>query len=192
MGDVRLVDQNGDGNIDSKDLTIIGNPNPDFNYGFGSSVSYKDLSLSFFFNGVQGNDIANGNLLREAYADQLSTNIRPEAYFNAWSPTNTNGTYPRVAYDLAADTGFTDRIVEDGSFLRLSYVTLGYNLPTENSKFIDAAYLSISGQNLLLFTNYSGFDPEVNSFAFDPGRRGIDWNSFPNQKSFALSLNLTF
>ncbi|MAZ28668.1 MAG: hypothetical protein CL868_16525 [Cytophagaceae bacterium] len=192
LGDVYLVDQNGDGNITDADLTVIGDPNPDFNYGFGSSFSYADFSLSFFFNGVTGNDIANANLLRDGYADNNSNNIRAEAYRNAWSPDNVNGTYPRVGYDLAADTGFTDRIVEDGSYLRLNYVTLGYNLPVDELKFLEAAYLSVSAQNLLLFTKYSGFDPEVNSYSFDPTRVGIDYNSFPNQRSYSVSLNVTF
>ncbi|MDG5490083.1 TonB-dependent receptor [Psychroserpens sp. SPM9] len=192
LGDVYLVDQNGDGIINNNDLTIIGNPNPDFNYGFGTSFEYKNWSLSALFNGVYGNDIANGNLLREAYADNGSTNVRSEAYFNAWTPDNPNGTYPRVGYDLADETGFTDRIVEDGSFLRLSNVTLGYRIPFNDTSVLDNAYISISGQNLLLFTNYSGFDPEGASFTFDPGRVGVDWNSFPNQRTFTLALNLTF
>ncbi|OBQ56679.1 TonB-dependent receptor [Tamlana sp. s12] len=192
LGDVNLVDQNNDGVIDDSDLTIIGDPNPDFNYGFGTKFDYKGVSLSLFFYGTEGNEIANGNLLREAYADNNSNNVRTEAYTKAWTPTNTSGTYPRVGYDLADDTGFTDRLVEDGSFMRLSYITLGYNLPVDDIGFIDNAYLSVSGRNLLLFTKYSGFDPEVNSFSYDPGRVGLDWNSFPNQRSFAISLNLTF
>lgn len=192
LGDVLLVDQNGDGEITQLDNTIIGNPNPDLTYGFGSSVSYKRLSLSFFFNGVEGNDIANGNLLREAYADNAATNVRVEAYRDAWSPDNPDGAYPRLGYDLADETGFTDRIVEDGSFLRLQYVTIGYDIPVEKFKFLDTAYLAISGQNLLLLTDYSGFDPEVDSFSFDPGRRGLDWQSFPNQRQFSVSLNVTF
>ncbi len=192
LGDVKLVDQNGDGNIDDADLTIIGDPNPDFTYGFGSSLSYKRLSVSLFFNGVQGNEIANGNLLREAVADQNGTNVRVEAYRDAWRPDNPTGNFPRVAYDLTDEIGFTDRIVEDGSFLRLSYVTLGYDIPVDKVNFIDSAYISVSGQNLLLITDYSGFDPEVDSFSFDPGRAGLDWQSFPNSRSYLLSLNVSF
>lgn len=193
LGDVRLVDQNGDGNVTDADRTIIGDPNPEFTFGFGSSFEYKGISLSFFFNGVQGNDIANGNLLREAYASgRNSDNIRTVAYNNAWTPENPNATYPRVGYDLETTTGFTDRIVEDGSFLRLNYVTLGYDIPMAEKSFFDSAYISISGQNLWLITNYSGYDPEVNSFAYDPSRVGVDWNSFPNQKSYSISLNLSF
>lgn len=192
LGDVALVDQNGDGVINDKDLTIIGNPNPDFNYGFGTSIEYKNFSLSALFNGVYGNDIANGNLLREAYADNGSTNVRSEAYFNAWTPDNPTGTYPRVGYDLADETGFTDRIVEDGSFLRLANVTLGYNIPLNKKSLIKNAYVSITGQNLLLFTKYSGYDPETTGFGFDSQRVGVDWNSFPNQRAFAVNLNLNF
>lgn len=192
LGDVYLVDQNGDGIINNNDLTIIGDPNPDFNYGFGTSVEYKDFKLSAFFNGVYGNEIANGNLLREGYADNGPTNTRQDAYFNAWSPSNTEGTYPRVGYDLADETGFTDRIIEDGSYLRLANVSLGYNIPVNPKSLIKNAYVAVSGQNLWLLTNYSGFDPEISSFTHDPGRVGVDWGSFPNQRSFALSLNLTF
>ncbi|RMB64163.1 TonB-dependent receptor [Dokdonia sinensis] len=192
LGDVAIIDQNGDGDITDSDLTIIGDPNPDFTYGFGSQASYKGVSLSFFFNGVEGNDIANGNLLREGYADNNGNNIRTEAYENAYRADNPNGTFPRVGYDLADETGFTDRIVEDGSFLRLSNITLGYQLPLGDNSPLDSAYFSVSGQNLWLITDYSGFDPEVNSFSFDPGRVGIDWNSFPNTKRFSFALNLTF
>lgn len=193
LGDVRLVDQNGDGNITDADRTVIGDPNPDFTFGFGSSFEYEGISLSFFFNGVYGNDIANGNLLREAYASgRNSDNIRSVAYNNAWTPENPNGTYPRLGYDLETTTGFTDRIVEDGSFLRLSYVTLGYDVPLREDSFFNSLYVSISGQNLWLLTDYSGYDPEVNSFAFDPSRVGVDWNSFPNQKSYSMSVNLSF
>ena len=190
MGDVLYIDQNGDGNISDLDLTVIGDPNPDFNYGFGSEFSYKSWSLNFFFNGVFGNDIANGNLGREDYAFANNDNIRRDAYTNAWRETNPNGTHPRLGYQVQGD--FTDRYVEDGTFLRMTYVTLGYSLPSNTIKGIDKASVFVSGHNLLLITKYSGFDPEVNSFAFDATRQGIDWNSFPNQKSFSVGLNLTF
>lgn len=191
LGDVLYIDRNSDGNINEDDLTIIGDPNPDFSYGFGSEMNYKNFNLSFFFNGVYGNEIANGNLAREDFAyTNVPQNVRREAYFGAWRADATNATHPRLGYQLQGD--FTDRMVEDGSFLRLSYVTLGYNLPVKKIGGIQAANIFISGQNLLLFTKYSGFDPEVNSFAFDASRQGVDWNSFPNQKSFMLGLNITF
>ncbi len=190
LGDVYYADQDGDGNINDSDLTIIGDPNPDFTFGLGSELSYKGFTLDFFFNGVQGNDIANGNLGREGFALGDANNIRTEAYFGAWREGKTDATHPRLGYQLQGD--FTDRMVEDGSFIRLTYVSLAYAIPTASLKGIESASVFVSGHNLLLFTNYSGFDPEVNSFAFDPSRQGIDWNSFPNQKAISFGLNVSF
>ena len=189
LGDVYFVDQDGDGNITEQDLTIIGDPNPKFNYGFGADVNYGAFSLNLLFTGVHGNDIANGNLARSAFAIGGTNNIRTEAYLDAWSPDNPDGAYPRVNYTPPGD--FLDRFVEDGSFLRLSFASLSYALPSGTVGFLDAASIYVSGQNLLLFTDYSGFDPEVDSFSFDPGRRGLDWGSFPNQRSVTVGLNVT-
>ncbi|MDY7396806.1 TonB-dependent receptor [Aureibaculum sp. 2210JD6-5] len=196
VGDVFFVDQNGDGDITDADKTIIGNPNPDFTFGFGSSFDYGNLSLSLMFNGVYGNDIANGNIFETGYANNTQKNIRAIAYEDAFNATsNPDGNYPNVGvggYGTNYTTEFNDRAVEDGSFLRLSYVTLGYDIPVKGTNFFDSVKLSVSGQNLWLLTDYSGFDPEVNSFAYDPTRTGIDWGSFPNQKSFTVGLNVTF
>ena len=193
FGDLLVVDRNGDGVITDVDKTFIGNPNPDFTYGFGTTVEYKNFTLNAFFNGVYGNDIANGNLIREAYADGSGNlNIRKEAYYNAWSPENPNGTYPRINYDLQDELAFTDRMVEDGSFLRLQNVTLGYRIPMAKKNFIESVDVSFSGYNLFLITKYTGYDPEVDSFSFDNNRTGIDWQSFPNQRAFSFGLNVTF
>ncbi|MQP25654.1 SusC/RagA family TonB-linked outer membrane protein [Flavobacterium sp. LMO8] len=193
FGDVLVIDQDGDGLITDRDKTVIGDPNPDFTYGFGSTLEYKNFSLSLAFNGVYGNEIANGNLAREAYADGTTQNIRSSAFYNAWdATTNPNGSEPRINYDLNDDLGFTDRMLEDGSFLRLQYVSLGYSIPLSKKSIFSSADISVAGNNLLLFTNYSGYDPEVNSFSSDPLRTGIDWMSFPNQRSYSINLNLTF
>lgn len=191
LGDVRYVDQNGDGNVNEEDLTIIGDPNPDLIYGFGSDFSYGRLELSLFFNGVYGRDIANGNLAQEGLAiGNSSNNVRAAAYLDAWSSENPDGAYPRLTYEGFGD--FTDRLVEDGSFLRLSYVSLSYTLPPGVINGFQSIKGFVSGQNLLLFTNYSGFDPEVDSFSYDPSRQGIDWGSFPNQRSITFGLNASF
>ena len=196
VGDVYFVDQNGDGDITDADKTIIGNPNPDYTYGFGSSFEYKNVSLSLLFNGVFGNNIANANLFESGYANHLTKNVLAVAYNDAFDAVNNpNGNYPYPGVGgLGTNytTDFNDRMVEDGSFLRLSYITLGYNIPVKEISFIDSMKLSLSGQNLWLITNYSGFDPEVNSFAYDPTRIGIDSGSFPNQRTFSVGLNVTF
>ena len=196
VGDVLFVDQNGDGDITDADKTIIGNPNPDYTFGFGTSFEYKDFSLSLMFNGVYGNDIANGNIFETGYANNTIKNVRSVAYNDAFDVvSNPNGAYPSVGVGgIGTDytTEFNDRSVEDGSYLRLSYVTLAYNIPVEKTKFFDSMKITLSGQNLWLLTDYTGFDPEVNSFAYDPTRNGIDWGSFPNQRTFTVGLNVSF
>lgn len=190
-GDVFFVDQNDDGAINGDDLTLIGDPNPDFTYGFGTSFTYNDVSLSLAFDGVYGNNIANANLIRETLTSGNNQNVRKEAYFDAYDEvTNPGGAMPRIGYDV--NLGFTDRIVEDGSFLRLSAVVLGYKIPTSDNSFFNDASVFVSGQNLILWTDYSGYDPEVNSFAYDPGRVGLDWNAFPNKRTISLGVNLNF
>jgi TonB-linked SusC/RagA family outer membrane protein len=187
-GDIYFVDKNGDGNITDLDKDFIGNPNPKFTYGISSSVTYRQLSLNVFMNGVKGNQIANGNLLKIENTS-TGTNITKDTYYQAWSTANPGGTKPRLLY---VNKDFTDRIIEDGSFLRLAMVTLGYRLPINNNKFLTAVDVYVTGRNLLVITDYSGYDPEVNSFTNDPMRRGIDWSSYPNTRSMVLGVNVTF
>ncbi len=186
-GDIYFVDQNGDGNITDLDKVFIGNPNPKFTYGLTSSVSYKQLSLNVFMNGVYGNQVANGNLLKIENTS-LGTNITKSAYHDAWSANNPNGTKPRLLY---INKDFTDRIVEDGSFLRLAMVTLSYRVPVKTG-WLSSFDVYVTGRNLLTITKYSGFDPEVNSFTYDPMRTGVDWSSYPNTRSVVFGLNATF
>ena len=189
-GEIYYVDQNDDGVIDDKDLTIIGNPNPKFTGGFFFSFNYKNLALDINFNGVYGNDILNGNLIIE---NSVSTtkNIRSDAYFKAWRADAPSNAYPGLNSYLSP-VPILDRYIEDGSFLRLSNVTLSYRFKIKRIAWIKGVNISVSGNNLLLFTNYSGWDPEVNSFSYDPMRVGIDWGSYPGSRSLIFGLGLTF
>ena len=186
-----IGDLNNDGIVDSNDRTILGNPNPDYIYGFNFNLRYKRFSMSALLNGIYGNDVANGNLLFTDYAIGSSLNISPDAYYNAWRPTAESNTYPRIGYN-AIGNALTDRIIEDGSFLRLNNVTLKYDVPVKDSKFFTNLSLHVTGQNLYTWTNYSGFNPEITSFQYDGLIQGVDWNSAPNAKTFLLRLNITF
>jgi len=141
-GDVVFIDLNGDGNVNDADKTNIGDPNADFTYGINSNISYKNFNLSMLFVGVEGNDILNGNLLDENIAGVGGgNNIRPAAYFDAWSIQNPNGAYPRLGSATPSEVP-RDRLIEDGSYFRLSNVTLSYNLNFEKHSFInDLSYL---------------------------------------------------
>ena len=193
-GDVRFVDQNGDEVIDILDRTFIGNPNPDFVYGFNLNFKLKGFTADFLFNGVFGNDIANGNLIKLNNAEGLATNISPNAYNNAWRPEAQSNIYPRLGYDVTAyqAIGITDRIIEDGSFLRLNNVTISYDIPVEKSLLMDRFNVYIAGKNLVTWTDYSGYNPEVTSFLNNGLINGVDWNGPRNAKTILLGLNINF
>ncbi len=204
VGNIKFVDQitedtNGDGipdapdgNIDSKDQTIIGDPNPDFIYGFNGSVSFKGWNFNFLFTGVQGRDVFNANYGRSNNFHIEGTNKLADAYINAWRPDAPSNTYPRLDYESNTFSAtYTDRWVEDASFLRLSNVTLSYTWRPK-SQLIQSVKLFATGTNLLTVTNYSGFDPEVDAYKGNPRKVGIDMNSFPAVRSYVGGLNIVF
>ena len=193
-GDVRVVDQNEDGVVDILDRTFIGNPNPDFVYGFNLNFKLKGFTADFLFNGVYGNDIANGNLIKLNNAEGLGTNISPNAYNNAWRPDAQSNLHPRLGYDVISNQaiGISDRIIEDGSYLRLNNVTISYDIPVENSSLMERLNVYIAGQNLFTWTDYSGYNPEVSSFLNNGLINGVDWNGAPNAKTILLGLNINF
>lgn len=196
-----LADEDGnvDGTIDSDDRTIIGNPNPDFTWGFTNSFTYKNWDLNIFFQGSQGGQIFN---LTNVQLDNGDANTTYDYYENAWTSTNTDTDEPRVGNSSFRE--ISSRFVEDGSYVRLKNVSIGYNLPKNfvSKLGIQNLRISVSGQNLLTFTNYSGLDPEVNYFGAEGGTsgnntasntvRGFDFGSYPTVRSYTFSLNLTF
>lgn len=198
-GNLKFVDRNGDKKIDEKDKTIIGNPNPDFTYGIQTSFTWKSLTLSLAFNGVYGNDILNANARYYNFPSQSNGMVLAESYRNMYheenpwngaanysrTTTSPNSTVPQVVFDS---------YVEDGSFLRCTDITLGYDLPKNWVKKIRFSNIGVfaSAKNLFCINNYSGYDPEVNTFAFDGTRPGIDLSSYPHTRSFIFGLNVSF
>jgi len=191
-GDIKVLDLNGDGVVDLADRTIIGNPNPDYIYGFNLNMSYKNFSLRALFNGTEGNDIVNGNMYRFGYAEGTYRNILSEAWNDRWSPENPNGTYPRLGYSSNLFAAAMDRFIEDGSYLRLKNITINYDIPMRSDNFINSANVYVTGSNLFTWTNYSGYDPEITTFMYDGLIQGVDWNNKPNSRSVLVGVNLTF
>lgn len=189
-GDVILVDHSGNGNVSDEDKTFIGNPNPDFIFGFNFSLQYKRLTFSALFDGVFGNDVANGSLMELSYAENLPKNILNETYDNAWrSDGSSTGSFPRIGY--RSGQFFSDRIVEDGSYMRLNNLSLGYDIPT---KFLGMSKVNVyaTGRNLWMMTKYKGYDPQVTSFMYDGSIMGVDWLGMPSAKTFLVGVNITF
>ena len=195
-GFVRFVDMDDNGYIDTNDRTIIGDPNPDFTYGFNTSLSVWNFTLNMSFSGTYGNDIANINLVQETNLGTLNSNIRKEAFRDRWTKDNPSTEYPSIE-SLMGSNGtaqlryFTDRMIEDGSFLRLSNVSLSFHVPLPKKSFVKGLDLTASGSNLFIWTKYSGYDPDVNSFG-TLNKMGIDFGSYPSARTFSFDVKLTF
>lgn len=180
-GDRRYKDINGDGLLNANDRTILGYAQPKFFYGFTNNFSYKNFDLSIFFQGVQGNSILNLNLSSEINNSVLDAK-------NRWTTSNTNTDVPRTP----TNGRVVDKLVEDGSFLRLRNVTFGYNLPKNISTaaHLRSVRLYVSAQNWITFTKYTGYDPEVSAFGQDNLSIGVDRGSYPVAKTFTFGLNI--
>lgn len=197
-GDIRFKDINGDGTITDADRTYIGDPAPDFTYGINLNCEYKGIDFAMNFTGVSGNEIYN----RYRYWTEGMT--RP---FNAstvvldrWKKEGDVTSVPRaVSGDPARNGRVSDRWIEDGSYLKLKTISLGYTIPksilTQYTKGqISSCRLYISAQNILTFTDYSGYDPEIGNFVSGSSnmQRGIDYGQYPQPSSVVFGLNIIF
>jgi TonB-linked SusC/RagA family outer membrane protein len=195
LGDVLYRDQDGDGLITNKDYVSMGNPHPDFTYGFTNNFRYKTFELNIFLQGSQGNEILNLTKRAGTTNSQLYQNQLAEAS-DFWTVDNVDAKYPRPILDAKghANMVISDRFVEDGSYLRIQNVTFAYSLPSE---FITKAKLSkvrlyAGVQNLYTFTQYSGYDPEVGSLNQDALLSGVDNGRYPTPRTYTLGLNVEF
>jgi hypothetical protein len=188
-GWARFVDQNGDGKINANDRVVIGNPNPKFFYGFNNRMTWNNFELSFFVQGVYGNDVKNAQRFEIATGSPGSNQSRYYAE-NRWSQNNPNGFLPLARFDGNGNVSNSSINIEDGSFIRLRNAMLAYNLPT--IKFIRNARISLSAQNLITITNYNGFDPEVNVLGQNNVNMGVDYGAFPRARTYTLGLSVGF
>lgn len=191
-GKITYVDQDKNGIINAFDKTFIGDPNPDYIFGFNSNASYKNFELSLFVQGSQGNDIFNLSSVNQTLDYGFGLNMPVEVYQNHWTPTNMNAKYPKISRTTA--TQISNRFVEDGSYVRLKNIQLAYNFPIQNYlKWFRSAQLYVSGQNIVTITNYSGYDPEINSRGgANSILQGIDHYSYPSYKSYTIGLRCGF
>lgn len=188
----KYKDVNGDGIIDTNDRTIIGRGLPIHTGGFTNSFTYKGFDLSVFFQWSYGNDIMNANRLFFENAGGKKDLNQFASYANRWTPENPESDIP-AATKSASNNVISSRIIEDGSYLRLKTVTLGYTFP---KTLIAKAKLSnarvyVAAQNLWTWTSYSGYDPEVSvrNSALTPG---LDFSSYPRAFTLSFGVNLGF
>ncbi len=192
-GDIRFKDNNGDGVVDEKDRAVIGNPSPKAIAGVTNNFTYKGLELSVFFQGSFGNDIYNQN--RETLEYLGEARNQSTRVLNHWTPGNPNTDVPRaVVGDPNQNARYSDRFLEDGSYVRLKNLTLAYNLPTDLIKHaaLSSLRLYVTSQNLITWTHYSGYDPEVSSDPFSTTGLGRDFGVYPQSRTYTVGLNASF
>lgn len=195
IGEIKYRDYNHDGQITDADKRIIGNTNPDFIYGLTNTMQYKNFTFSFFFQGTYGNDIINANTIANNTSASMTgiANITREQYDTRWTEGNAQGAkWPRaVAAGYTREWKFTDRYVEDGSYLRLKNVSLGYTF-SPKWKGIGSLNVYATASNLFTITNYSWYDPDVNAFGGDVSRQGVDLYSYPSSRTYSFGVKMIF
>jgi len=194
--DIGSRDANGnwvpipDGQVNmNDDRTIIGNPNPDFILGFNNTFNYKNFDLNLFFQGVVGNDMYNFMRMELEWVNGKTNQMT--TVLNRWTESNRDTDIPVANNANSANS--SSRWVEKGSYLKLRNVALGYNLliPATKRLGIERLRIYISGQDLLTFTKYKGFDPDV-SYNNNNQTEGCDYGSYPRTRSVTFGLNLIF
>ena len=198
--DIGGVDADGnhqyvpDGTLNNNDKDIIGNPNPNFIFGFNNTLTFKGLELNIFFQGQQGNDLYSWTIQE---LDRLggNGNATIEA-LRRWTPTNTNTDVPKATVGRSYTP--STRFLYDGSYIRLKNLSLGYNLPASllDRIGIRSLLVYVSGQNILTISDYPGFDPEVNyrsTGTTDSNRNlSVDYGSYPNAKTYTMGFKIGF
>jgi TonB-linked SusC/RagA family outer membrane protein len=194
LGDIQYQDTNHDGKVDGTDQTALGNPNPTFTYSITNTFNYKDFDLSIFLNGSYGGKILNALRYQTEGLSSLYQN-QTAASANFWTPANPNSNIPAPRAGIANNNlVMSDRFLESASFLRIQNVRLGYNLPARLARYAKLNHLKVyvSGQNLYVFTKYTGLDPEIGSLNQSPILQNIDNGRYPIPRTIILGLNAEF
>lgn len=189
-GFVKYRDIDGDGKITTADRTKIGNGTPLFFGGITNTFNYKGIDLSFMFQFNYGNDIYNATRLYSNTTMEKNYNMMAEVA-DRWTPANASNSVPK--FDGYVKNEVYSRFIEDGSFLRLKNLTLGYTLPQRITRKIWVSKLRIyfSAQNLFVVTGYSGYDPEVSVASSSPTTPGLDWGAYPKSRVYTFGIDLT-
>ena len=185
-GDIRFRDLNNDGVINEDDRAVIGNPNPTWLFSMNNRFTWKGFDLSIYLQGVAGNKIFNSNNV--SYTGMSSATNQTTQVLQRWTGQGTSNTMPRAVYgDPNQNNRVSDRFVENGSFLRVKNIMLGYSLPQSLLRKIKVENIrfTLSCENVLTITKYTGFDPEV-------ATNGIDSSRYPIPRTFSLGLNVNF
>ncbi len=197
-GDIKFKDLDHNDTIDLRDRTFLGSFIPKFTYSLNLSANYKNFGISLFFQGVEGNKIYNAT--RTATEGMIRFFNAGTQVLNAWTPSNTNTDVPRAkSGDPNQNARVSDRFLEDGSYLRLKNVMLNYTIPAKSLESfskgtVKGLNIYVSAQNILTFTKYSGFDPEVGNRTVNTSAltNGVDYAVYPQPKGYQVGINVNF
>ncbi|TLX76033.1 TonB-dependent receptor [Labilibacter sediminis] len=197
-GSIMFKDQNGDGTINEQDRVIIGNPHPDHFGGLTNDFQWKNIDCQIFLQWSVGHDILNANRI-EFEQPQAKTNNGLAGMANLWTPTNTNTDVNTIRYQTVygkppKGNQVDDRYVEDGTYLKLKTVSLGYTLPQDIMSRIGLkkCRVYVSGQNLLTWTSYSGFDPDVSVGKYGALTPNLDYSAYPQSSIVSGGIEVVF
>lgn len=180
-GEQKYVDLDNNGKIDNDDQMILGNIFPKFSFGLNNSVTYKNVSFNLFIEGSYGNDII--NYTRKSLESMDGARNNMTSVLDRWTPNNPNASLPRA--DVVSNSGaFSDRWVEDGSYIRIKDLTIGYNIPKKLLNGVASVKVFTSFENLYTWTKYSGYDPAIGG--------GTDNNLYPTSRKYSFGLSLVF
>ncbi len=188
-GQPKWIDQDNDGDIDGDDRVILGNPYPDFTWGFNNVFKYKGFELSVFVEGVHGVELFNNQLASTYFPFNNSRNRFSEPILNRWTTSNPTNDWPSFVNPSSYGGDLTNRfVIQDASFVRLKNITFKYNFDLKDNKFIRSLNAYVSGQNLAISTDYLGFDPDLSG----SGNSRSDFNSYPTSRTFLFGVNIGF
>lgn len=194
-GRVKYIDYDISGRIDENDKRVIGDPNPDFTFGFTTAFSYRRFSLSAYFQGSYGNDIYSLSMasLCHNYSGSKGINTMKAVLDDHWTELNTDAAFPALTAAATASLKMSDRFVYDGSYLRLKNLEFSYLIPVDKARYLDRLQVYVSAQNLWTLTSYPFYNPDVNTYGGSSSvNQGIDYFSYPLAKSFTLGLRVNF
>jgi TonB-linked SusC/RagA family outer membrane protein len=197
-GNIKYKDLDASSTLSDGDKTIIGNANPDFSWGLANDFKYKNWSLNIFFQGVQGNDIFNAT--RIDTEGMYNANNQLTTVLDRWTKPGDITDMPRSNFNGTNNVLVSSRFVEDGSYVRLKSLTLGYTLPSDlvSKLSMSRVRLYLTAENLFTWTSYSGLDPEVSAFGRSNDNSlkniapGIDYGTYPQTREIIFGLNLSF
>lgn len=187
-GDFKYRDINNDQVVNADDRVVLGSPFPKFTASLTNDFTYKGFNLNIFLDGAFGGKMLNNNLVDTYFPANLMRNRLAEPMLNRWTPTNASNVYPSFINPLGqGKKEVNSYTVENADYVRINTVKLGYNFDLRNTSAVKGVGVFVTGQNLHVFTNYSGYDPSINP---NGGGLRVDWNAFPTARTFMFGVNL--